>query len=220
MYPESDRWKTTATPASASRAQTGSCDGSPNDRGLATPGTGAGRTHTSLAPRPMTNSASSTAFTGSASEMIGAEMKRPSGRSNPQSSSSHRLKACTEAMVASISCLRPSSTPQANVGSMNTVSRCWRSSTCSRASRFWYSGCSESRSTFINDAGSTPSGISPRNSRSRQPGSMIGSKVGLGMKWLTVPPNTASVRLPSCTICTPRLLNSLGRCRVKASIGS
>ena len=38
------------------------------------------------------------------------------------------------------------------------------------------------RSTFISDAGSTPSGISPRNNRSRQPGSMIGSNVGFGMK--------------------------------------
>ena len=40
-------------------------------------------------------------------------------------------------------------------------------------------------STFISDAGSTPSGISPRNIRSRQPGTMIGSKDGLGMKRLT-----------------------------------
>ena len=59
---------------------------------------------------------------GSASEMIGAETIRWSGRSKPQSSSSHRLNACTDAIVASMSCLSASSTPQANVGSMNTVS--------------------------------------------------------------------------------------------------
>ncbi len=149
--------------------------------------------------------------------MIGAEMIRWSGRSKPQSSSSHRLKACTDAIVASMSCLSASSTPQANVGSMNTVSRFCLSRTFTRASRFWYSGWSARRSTFISDAGSTPSGISPRNSRSRQPGSMIGSKVGFGMKWLTTPPITAKVRLPSVSICTPRRLNSLGRCRVNES---
>ena len=113
-------------------------------------------------------------------------MIRWSGRSNPQSSSSQRLKACTVAIVASMSCLRASSTPQAKVGSMNTVSRFCLSRTFTRASRFWYSGWFAMRSTFISEAGSTPSGISPRNSRSRQPGSMIGSNVGFGMKWLTV----------------------------------
>ena len=49
---------------------------------------------------------------------------------------------------------------------------------------------------------------------------MIGSNVGLGMKWLTTPPMTAKVRLPSVSICTPRRLNSLGRWRVKESIVS
>ena len=57
--------------------------------------------------------------------MIGAETIRWSGRSKPQSSSSQRLNACTVAIVASMSCLSASSTPQANVGSMNTVSRFW-----------------------------------------------------------------------------------------------
>ncbi len=152
--------------------------------------------------------------------MIGADRNRWSGRSKPQSSSSHRLNACTVAIVASMSCLSASSTPHANVGSMNTVSRFCLSRIFTRASRFWYSGWSANRSTFISDAGSTPSGISPRNNRSRQPGSMIGSNVGFGMKWLTTPPMTANVRLPSVSICTPRRLNSLGRWRVHESIVS
>ena len=57
-----------------------------------------------------------------------------------------------------MSCLSASSTPQANVGSMNTVSRFCVSRTFTRASRFWYSGWFANRSTFISDAGSTPSG--------------------------------------------------------------
>ncbi len=103
---------------------------------------------------------------------------------------------------------------------MNAVSMSWVSITATRASRFWYSGWLASRSTFISEAGSTPSGISPRNNKSRQPGTMIGSNVGFGMKWLTRSPITAQVRLPSLTICTPRRLNFLSRWRVKASSGS
>ena len=67
------RWKTTGTPASASRAHTGSCSGSPSERGLTTPGTGAGRTQHDLGAAASTNSTSSTALSGSASEMIGAD---------------------------------------------------------------------------------------------------------------------------------------------------
>ena len=44
----------------------------------------------------------------------------------------------------------------------------------------------------MSERGSTPSGICPRNSGSMQPGTMIGSKVGLGMKRFTVPPMSSS----------------------------
>ena len=54
-----------------------------------------------------------------------------------------------------------------------------------------------SGSTCISVRGSTPSGIWPRNSRSRQPGTMIGSNVGFGMKRLTRRRSASSTRLPS-----------------------
>lgn len=49
---------------------------------------------------------------------------------------------------------------------------------------------------------------------------MIGSKVGLGMKWLTRSPITAQVRLPSLSIWTPRRLNFLSGWRLNESSGS
>jgi len=64
-----------------------------------------------------------------------------------------------------------------------------------RASRLRYS--SRSGSTFMSSAGLTPSGILPRKSASRQPGTMIGLKVGFGMKRFTRPPMSSSTRLPS-----------------------
>jgi hypothetical protein len=39
----------------------------------------------------------------------------------------------------------------------------------------------------MSERGSTPSGICPRNNGSMQPGTMIGSNVGLGMKRFTAP---------------------------------
>ena len=71
--------------------------------------------------------------------------------------------------------------------------------------------------------GSTPSGIWPRNMRSRQPGTMIGSNVGLGMKRNSLPPTSRSVCVPCCTTCTPALAELLGRgagCTRRASRSS
>jgi hypothetical protein len=46
-----------------------------------------------------------------------------------------QVEACTDAIVASTSCLSASSTPHANVGNMNTVSMPCVSITVTRASR-------------------------------------------------------------------------------------
>ena len=107
----------------------------------------------------------------------------------PQSSSSQRLKAARLAIVAPMSSLSASSMPQPRVGNRSAAPRPCSSITARRCSRPWYSGWSASGSTRNSERGSTPSGICPRNSGSRQPGSMIGSKVGLGMKVLTLPPD-------------------------------
>ena len=143
-------------------------------------------------------------------------MIRPSW-SNPQSSSSQRLNAEVDAIVAPTSSRSASSTPHPSVGNSSAEPRPCSSITARRASRPWYSGCSDSGSTCISVRGSTPSGIWPRNSGSRQPGTMIGSNVGFGTNPFTFPPIRSFTRLPSCTGRTPRSLNFGSRWRVKAS---
>ena len=165
---------------STRRAQKGSWAGWPNERDVPfSPGTGAGRRWTIFAPAASTRSSSTTAASGSASDSIGALRILPSW-SKPQSSSSQVLKAVRLAMVASMSPLRASSTPHPRVGKSMIVPRSCSAMTFRRASRSWYSG--RSGSTCMRLRGSTPSGIWPRNNGSMQPGTMMGSKVGLGMK--------------------------------------
>ena len=76
-------------------------------------------------------SSSVSAASGSASDSIGAAMRRRS-YAKPQSSSSQRLNAVRLAIVAGTSCFSASSTPQPSVGKRNTAPSPWRSVTATR----------------------------------------------------------------------------------------
>ena len=137
------------------------------------------------APRSSSHSSSTSAPSGSASDSIGTAMIR-SWYEKPQSSSNQRLNARSVAIVAGMSSRSACSMPHASVGNISTASRPCSSITARRASRSRYSG--RSGSTFMSERGSTPSGIWPRNIRSMQPATMIGSNVGFGMKRKILPP--------------------------------
>ena len=189
----------TTTSFSCTSSQNGSNSGSANDRGPRNPGTGAGRTRMILAPRSVTHSSSSIAFSTIGSVITGVAKMR-SSKLKVHVSCIHSLRAWITTWIASGSSRRRSSTRLARVGHISARSSP-SSSISSRRGPGSRNAGGDAMALPMISRRVLPSGLPCLKYSSCAPGAATFSKVGLGMYSLMRPFTAIFVRPSTWMYC-------------------